>query len=266
MAFWVLLGVWDQVQSQLLSEDWQNKTPSFLDVIVDRPWYVWVIGALVTLLLLTLEGAHGEAKRSGAGEFGAIEARATNAEQKALVAAEALDEYRKNSTEFYAYRPPFDWYRNQLASAKTSWVVWNAGGIAVDYEIFRGPHPNRVILPLPDPDANPMIQYVAAAGNMTSDDLVHEIRKTTKKAKAVGVEVRWWTGWLGNVVTIGDPDSPSAWVLVETLIPFAPADQRPLYRIERSQHPKLYDWVIHAYEEMWEASEEANSQSVNPQA
>lgn len=54
---WTLLAAWSVIHAELLPESWKDKV-KFLDVISDRPWYVWVIVGLALLQLLTLEGAY----------------------------------------------------------------------------------------------------------------------------------------------------------------------------------------------------------------
>lgn len=53
-----LLTAWSTVQAQFFPESWQDNLPRALDVISDRPWYVWAIVGLLVLLLITLEGAY----------------------------------------------------------------------------------------------------------------------------------------------------------------------------------------------------------------
>lgn len=63
---YAIVGLYDLLVSQVLSEDLQDKLPRVADLIPAWPWWAWPLAGLALLLLLTLEGAYHEISRRDA--------------------------------------------------------------------------------------------------------------------------------------------------------------------------------------------------------
>jgi len=84
------------------------------------------------------------------------------------------------------------------------------------------------------------------------EDFGDEIIKLTKEALRAQVQVRWFRGWSGNTLMIGDPDSNDAWIHVETFFPFSVAKDWPSFRVERQKQQQLFNTLKRSYLRIWD--------------
>jgi hypothetical protein len=108
-------------------------------------------------------------------------------------------------------RGPLDWYVREVKKAGNVSVLWNTGSVIRDVgkltEMF--PHIDRLLLP--HPRANPMLNALGTVSDQKPDvgALAEKISRVTDDAKDFRdqnrrVEVRWWEGLPGNLLTIAE--------------------------------------------------------------
>jgi hypothetical protein len=85
-----------------------------------------------------------------------------------------------------------------------------------------------------------------------------DIRGVTEQARGLGIKTRWFQGFSGLTMTIGNPLGNDAWVHVEMVLPFVEPNERTVIRIEKRKHEKAFSEMWTAYERMWEDAGDPN--------
>jgi hypothetical protein len=152
--------------------------------------------------------------------------------------------------EFYPSRQSLSVKRPikpHINSADVVWALWNAGTSAWANDVVETGKINRLLLP--HPDGGQAITLLAQAVRRETEDIASHIRGLTKQAIESGVAVRWFRCGAGNTLTIGNPEKGhGGWILLETLIPFTGANERPSFRISQGDHPALFAELTKAYD------------------
>ncbi|MFC1971272.1 hypothetical protein ACFLV0_05040 [Chloroflexota bacterium] len=164
--------------------------------------------------------------------------------------------------EFRNTRPSFDWYRSRVSSARKVWVLWNVGGIADEYGALKLNKIERMLL------VKPTNKHTESIMPWLADVLPHTLKSLNDRVSSVAlnaidqdaptgskIQVKWWKGWVGNVITLGNPESPDAWAMLETYIQWGEATDRPMYYFTKQQYPDLYERFEEAYLRMWNSKE-----------
>ena len=111
---------------------------------------------------------------------------------------------------------------------------------------------SRLILLDPGPKAG-YLRAFAHAYESSFDELAGDIREATRRAREVGIEVRWFDGPIVSMV-IADPNEDTTWLRFEIAIPFMPAKLRVGARLSRRSHRRAYDTAFDSYQRTWEKS------------
>ena len=173
-----------------------------------------------------------------------------------------------------------------IESAEKMWASWITGTQARRDQVVERPKLKGLILP--DPRRRTIIRYLARATHTDDqEELVRAIYNLSHQARvhASGVELRWFDGLATNTLMLADPplsadtstdtlklklanekaepESESAWIQVETRIPYVVPSDRPGYRVYWSRHRELYNALLKAYIEQWNASTRPSLKQIN---
>jgi hypothetical protein len=92
-------------------------------------------------------------------------------------------------------------------------------------------------------------------------DMAYDIRQGAQRAANLDppIEVRYYPGFWGNEITIGDAMSENGWAHVGQHIPGVGENQRIFLRYRRAKTPQLFDALANAFDQMWTRSRPASS-------
>ncbi len=153
--------------------------------------------------------------------------------------------------EFYPHRQSMAWFKAEVQGAREVWCLWNAGGTARNNLVLAEVRSmKRLILASPEED-NPAVSQFAHAMNEKCEFIIKTTKEVTAIAQQNKITVRWWKGLACNLMVFGNPQDDDAWVIVDIVLPFLSAEQRPQIRIWKSRFPMLYGKLLAVYSEMW---------------
>ena len=139
----------------------------------------------------------------------------------------------------------------ELDGAGSAWAAFETGS---HYATLHDDHKRRIKrLILSHPDSEFIRDWTSF--DQSTDRAVATIREATRRALALGTQVRWRKTHLLNCV-IGEPDSLGAWARVQTQLPYIQAARWPGYKVYRKTDAELYDNIRNSFESIWERSEE----------
>lgn len=156
--------------------------------------------------------------------------------------------------EFFPRRDVLSAHRPLVAHINTAsvvWAQWNTGTMAYVNNAMETGRIERLILPHP---TQASINYLADAIGKEKEHIIDDIFRITHEANRERVKVRWHSGLTGNTIMIGDPRGPNPWAHIETIMPGVSAHDRPSFRIEKELYVELFNALLEAYENTWEAS------------
>lgn len=159
-----------------------------------------------------------------------------------------------HGVEFYDSREALEkqrTLREQLESAKEVWGFWRTGTEVYVTQTIQSGRIKRLILPHPQGQG---VELMADALGKKKEDFAAEIIKLTKEAIEARVSVRWFEGWVGNTLMIGNPHSENAWIHVETFFPFSVSKDWPAFRVERQKLQRLFSTLLGSYQQIWDES------------
>ncbi|MQA64426.1 MAG: hypothetical protein GEU76_00755 [Alphaproteobacteria bacterium] len=158
--------------------------------------------------------------------------------------------------EFYPDRHGLDRIRpltDELRRVTEAHVFWVAGR-----KQFQSGEQlekiKRLILPNPDSASLKCFESSLPDGMSIRD----QIREVTQMAIEKGIQVKWYSEFIGYSWWIADPSGKNAFAHLEIAMPFSRRDRRPSIRISRSRHPEAFSELWNSYEKIWEKSESQN--------
>ena len=126
----------------------------------------------------------------------------------------------------------------ELGSAQEVWMSMHSGSIkGVDGDLLKTRRRIKVILPNPTSDA---LVHVARISESDLSKLQNDIIQVTNGLKSAGAEVYWFDGYIGNAITIADPDSSKAWARVEAILPYTSPSKRPSMKVLARQDQDFF--------------------------
>ena len=165
--------------------------------------------------------------------------------------------------EFYDSRQQLQTLRplmSQIKSAQVIWAFWRTGTEVYVTSAVKHGSIKRIILPNP---SSPNLEAIARATDKEKSDFAAEVIKLTKESISANVAVRWYSGWIGNTLMIGDPDADDAWAHVETLFPYSTGKEWPSFRVKRTKQRQLFDMLKTVYQQLWDNSRVPTSEELN---
>jgi len=142
----------------------------------------------------------------------------------------------------------------QLKDSEKAWVLWHVGGIAEptsDYTKIQ-----RMIL------VHPNSRYLDDLATMTvseSNDLYKRldwlIGKMIKLRRNSNEDnIHLYRGLPSTLITFANPEGNNARVLIQVIVPYEKATNRPCIVVEKSTNEPLYRRILDYFEKTWEES------------
>ena len=150
--------------------------------------------------------------------------------------------------EFYPVRQQFDWFRKRVEEAAEVWALWCTCASVYNNGLLQSGHITRLILPH---FGNAQLEEIAHVTNSQRDNLVRHITEVIDEAGKRGIESRLWLGHIPYNVTIGNPRANGMWVIIEPIVPFVGADQRPQVVVTHQTQPALCNRLRQSFLDMW---------------
>lgn len=175
------------------------------------------------------------------------------------------------TVEFYEdrRRAPTSLY-SKYERAEEVWTMWHTGSVAHLNDILSKTRITRLILMDPRAD-NKCLDIIADWHRRESirkhkysepdyktlrDDISNDIIRTTAEAlKLDGLEVKWFSGFLANTISIVNPHTADQWIYVETLFPYIEPEARCGFVVKPKEYPDLFRRLSDLYETMWHDAE-----------
>jgi hypothetical protein len=137
----------------------------------------------------------------------------------------------------------------RLSSARNASAIFVTGQNYYDSE--NNTHVIKKLL-LPNPTGNSFLFHMSVGPqNMLADTMIQRI---TEIAKRNGARVRWCDHFLFHSEILADVDQPKGWVHIESMFPYAKADQRPSYTIYKQSFEKTVQEAQRIFDEIWDKS------------
>jgi hypothetical protein len=161
--------------------------------------------------------------------------------------------------EFYEDRTKLMPLRDELKDYNVLWAAWHTGGVSSITGLINEYRSKTVRLVLMHPDDNETINSISKIANESVDQLKNQIRECTKKAKATGIDVKWYRGPIMHSVIIANPEPivwKKSWARIEFLIPSDSVLNRPSMKVSNYRGLETLQKFIQWHKKMWEESEE----------
>ena len=155
-------------------------------------------------------------------------------------------QYYDTGAVFHPRRREYSWFKEQVESASEVWAFWHVGTSARNNGLLRTAKITRLLLIFHDPKEN---AGLADATGIDADTLGSEIRRTSAEARRLGIQVKFWNGYIAPPFTIGNPlQAKHTWVIAEHLVPYMGAANRPANYIT---HVDVCERYRNAFQDMW---------------
>lgn len=168
----------------------------------------------------------------------------------ALFQIVALFRSSRRFIEFYEDRFGLNRARGlleELRSVEVAWACWYTGSYASNQEIFGRTRALRRLILL-HPEGEHLATF-AGSFERTAQELASEIRITTRRAQASGVDVRWYDGPAPGLL-IAEPKGRGGWIRMEYLL--AQSAERPSVVVVGREFPELFKAICGVYEALWD--------------
>lgn len=150
--------------------------------------------------------------------------------------------------EFHPIRRQFDWFRKRVEGTTEVWAFWCTGAAVYNNGLLRTGHITRLILAH---FGNPELTEIAHVTDTHRDILVSHITEVVIEAGKRAIDCKQWLGHIPYNVTIGNPRANGMWVIIEPIVPFISADQRPQVILTDQTQPALCNRLRQSFLDMW---------------
>lgn len=136
----------------------------------------------------------------------------------------------------------------------TTYALWWTGQGVIKHEM-RQLGCNIETLVLPDPRETELIASLETTWADWRFGSVEAIRRTTKNALALNVDVYWYPGWPGAALTFQNPESNKGTLAIEKISANRPPGRRPINYYRRKNNRDLYDSEWERFQELVDTAE-----------
>jgi hypothetical protein len=144
----------------------------------------------------------------------------------------------------------------QLAVGNKVYGCWVAGkGVFQENERYLANGSIQQLI-LPHPDTESLSKFGDSIATKEMYPVAADIRASTKLARRYQIKVRWYRGFVGVGVLIGNPGRADAWVTAEFTQPYVEPGQRQSIRLEADAQPEAVGAWFEWFGKMWDASED----------
>jgi hypothetical protein len=140
--------------------------------------------------------------------------------------------------------------QQELSTVRHAWIMWPVGGSSVSLPNEALRNVERLILRDPNKSSDWYAKHFISG---SSEILKTAIADLTKRARNVGVAVRWNEDFDFSII-IDDHVNDQAWARVELLLPGIESAYRPNVLIRKMEQPSLFETFVKMYEYIWNES------------
>jgi hypothetical protein len=214
-------------------------------VFLKLHWWAWaIIGAVIFFasIISLILGYHNEHKRTEASLQSQIEQFNKSPIDSNLIKPKNLTQPQDIITnDKNDFIPEL---RDSVKNAKVVWGMWHSGDKMKNEKLLEIGTIKRVLLL--DPNNNEALIHAVSKAKEIFDDVVVQIKSTTKAATKNKIPVKWYKEYNDTSISIYDPNpdkyidgemipsSPEAYIIVQVLEPTIPRDLRQIYKINNS--------------------------------
>ena len=157
--------------------------------------------------------------------------------------------------EFYENRDELPSFKDELKEAKEIWFAWHTGSVQAVAGLEKITSAKKVRLIVMHPKSS-SLDEIQETGTRPKNLLQEDIELITRRAKEIGIKVRWFKGPIFNSVIICNPNARSkkAWARIEFVIPFGLVKDRFSIRVSKYKGSTMFNKLLESYKTLWSNS------------
>jgi hypothetical protein len=160
--------------------------------------------------------------------------------------------------------PISDWIKTR----EPIWGLWVTGTAACTNRVMEKANITKLILPHPGTITDEFAKGFGRKGERVAKRIIQHIMDITREAldeeERRNAEILHWHNLsIGNTITIGNPESPGSWFILETLIAGTDISGRPSIRVENIKpFEDLFKGIKGAFDYYWKHSQPPTEEEV----